>query len=57
MPSSSGSSQPRDWTLVSSIAGGFFTMWAMKEALNPAWDSLKNYRILLELYTIDKLHV
>ena len=25
MPSSKGSSQPRDWTLVSHIAGGFFT--------------------------------
>ena len=27
-PFSSGSSQPRDWTQVSSIAGGFFTNWA-----------------------------
>ena len=29
---SRGSSQPRDWTLVSQIAGGFFTTWATREA-------------------------
>ena len=29
---SRGSSQPRDWTQVSRIAGGFFTRWAIKEA-------------------------
>ena len=28
MPSSRGSSQPRDWTQVSSIAGEFFIVWA-----------------------------
>ena len=28
IPFSRGSSQPRDWTLVSRIAGGFFTSWA-----------------------------
>ena len=28
-----GSSQPRDWTQVSHIAGRFFTNWAMREAL------------------------
>ena len=27
------SSQPRDWTQVSRIAGGFFTSWATREAL------------------------
>ena len=27
-----GSSQPRDWTRVSCIAGGFFTDWATREA-------------------------
>ena len=32
MPSSRGSSRPRDWTRVSRIAGGFFTIWATKEA-------------------------
>ena len=31
-PFSSGSSQPRNWTGVSCIAGGFFTNWAMREA-------------------------
>ena len=33
MPSSRGSSQPRDHTQVSHIAGGFFTIWATREAL------------------------
>ena len=32
MPSSRGSSQPRVRTEVSHIAGGFFTIWATKEA-------------------------
>ena len=31
MPSSRGSSQPRDRTQVSRIAGGFFTVWATRE--------------------------
>ena len=31
-PFSSGSSQPRDLTQVSHIAGGFFTSWATREA-------------------------
>ena len=31
-PSSRGSSQPRDWTQVSCIAGGFLTVWATREA-------------------------
>ena len=31
MPSSRGSSQPRDWIQVSSIAGRFFTIWATRE--------------------------
>ena len=33
MPSSRGSSQPRNCTQVSHIAGGFFTVWATREAL------------------------
>ena len=33
IPSSKGSSQPRDWTQVSCIARGFFTSWATREAL------------------------
>ena len=32
MPSSRGSSQPRDWTQVSRIAGRFFTVWATRES-------------------------
>ena len=31
-PFSRGSSQPRDWTQVSRIAGGFFTSWVTREA-------------------------
>ena len=31
-PFSSRSSQPRNWTGMSCIAGGFFTNWAMREA-------------------------
>ena len=34
MPSSRGSSQPRNWTGVFCIAGGFFTSWATQEALD-----------------------
>ena len=30
MPSSRGSSQPRDWTQVSCTAGGFVTIWAFR---------------------------
>ena len=33
-PFSRGSSQPRDQTQVSWIAGGFFTSWATREALS-----------------------
>ena len=32
VPFSRGSSQPRDWTQVFLIAGGFFTSWATREA-------------------------
>ena len=32
MPSSRGSSQPKNWTQVSCIAGGLFTIWATREA-------------------------
>ena len=31
-PFSSESSQPRNWTRVSCVAGGFFTNWAIREA-------------------------
>ena len=36
IPFSRGSSQPRDQTQVSRIAGGFFTSWATREA--PKWN-------------------
>ena len=35
MPSSRGSSQPRDQTQVSCIAGKFFTSWAIREVFSP----------------------
>ena len=38
IPFSRGSSWPRDQTWVSCTAGGFFTIWATKEAL---WTTLK----------------
>ena len=34
MPSSRGSSKPIDQTQVSFIVGGFFTIWATREAKN-----------------------
>ena len=40
MPSSRGSSHPRDWTQVFCIADGFFTVWATRETLlyhTPLW--------------------
>ena len=40
MPSSRESSQPRDWTQLSHIAGGFFTVWATTEALYSGYQSL-----------------
>ena len=39
---SRGSSQPRDWTLVSCIAGRFFTSWAPREALGDQGESEPN---------------
>ena len=36
-PFSRGSSQPRNWTRVSCIAGGFFTNWAIGEARMWSW--------------------
>ena len=37
MQSSRQSTQPRDWTQVSHIAGGFFTIWVTREALKVFW--------------------
>ena len=47
MPSSKGSSQPRDWTrvsYVSCIAGGFFTTSATQEALSSQGGHLSGHR-------------
>ena len=38
-PFSKGSSQPRDWTQVSNIAGGCFTSWVTGKAKNTGVDS------------------
>ena len=46
-PFSRESSQPRDRTQVSHIAGGFFTSWATREAQK----SEKYYKMPLSLYT------
>ena len=58
MLSSRGSSQPRDQTQVSSIAGGFFTIWATREAqilnYSPFKIQLKFYHFqetILKFYT------
>ena len=41
IPFCRGSSQPRDQTQVSCIAGGFFTIWATKEAPVRGWGPIK----------------
>ena len=40
MPFSRGSSQPRNWTQVSHIAGGFFTSWAARKPTKCSMSSL-----------------
>ena len=40
MPSSRGSSWPRNWTPVSCIAGKFFTVWATREAQTVWYESV-----------------
>ena len=45
MPSSRGSSQPRDQTQISLIAGGFFTVWATRGA-----QYIKYIKFLVPLY-------
>ena len=51
-PFSRGSSQPSNWTRVSSIAGGFVTSWATKEDLEwhkiSLWTKLKISQINTE---------
>ena len=38
MSFSRGSSQPRDWSWASHIAGRLFTIWATREALSNCWE-------------------
>ena len=42
-PFSSGSFRPRNQTRVSCIAGGFFTTWAIREALVEYYPAIKKY--------------
>ena len=51
-PSSRESSQPRDWTQVSCIAGGFFTSWGTREAQHKIWDNVSNRWIEIFLISI-----
>ena len=44
---SRGSSQTRDWTQVSHIAGGFFTSWAAREAQAKGWKKKKKSLLFL----------
>ena len=53
MPSSRGSSQHRDWTQVSCIAGRFFTDWATREAKNTGVSSLF---LIQGIFLIQKLN-
>ena len=39
-PFSRGSSQPREWTQVSHIAGVFFTIWATRETLYELYEEI-----------------
>ena len=49
-PFSRGSSQPRDRTQVSRIAGGFFTNWAMREAHYLANTTIKKKKKNLDVF-------
>ena len=42
-PFSRGSSQPKDWTQVSRIAGRFFTNWVIREAHKESWVPKNGY--------------
>ena len=60
-PFSRGSSQPRNWTGVSCIAGRFFTSWSTREALNTSnildykWSNIR--RASLTLYSFIPLFI
>ena len=54
-PFSRGSSQPRDRTQVSLIAGGFFTSWATREAIHQQFELFAWYFCLDCCYTSTEL--
>ena len=60
IPFSRGSSQPRDWTQVSCIAGGFFTIWDTREAsvmpINPFLPQWSKLRFNFCIYSILHIH-
>ena len=49
-PFSRGSSQPRDWTQNSCIAGGFFISWTIREAPHPYTTTGKNIALTLRTF-------
>ena len=55
-PFSSRSSQPRDQTQVSHIAGGFFTSWATREAL-VFWTEVIFFLSLLPSFSLRFLYL
>ena len=50
IPSSRESSWPRDWTWISYIAGGFFTVWATREA------PFENYQNVTYVHKVSKYY-
>ena len=48
MPSSRGSSQPRDQTQISHTAGGFFTIWATRKAPIPKHAYYLTFTVIYE---------
>ena len=48
IPFSRGASQPRDWTQVSHMAGGFFTIWTTREAQDTTY---KLYHMIVDFLT------
>ena len=54
VPFSRGSSQPTDWTPVSHIVGGFFTIWVTREAQNFKWkcQSLGRIQLFVTPWTV-----
>ena len=53
VPFSRESSQPRDWTQVSRIAGGFFTSWAQGKPKNTG---VGNLSLLQQIFPTQELN-